>query len=223
MQGIQVKQERPKIGWRFYLISGIGVLLSVLLIAATIYFREDIQNAQGYGYAGVFVIGILCGVTVIPTPTQLLVFTMGAVLKPLYVGLVAGLGSAVGGITVYLTGAGIWKVWTKLRQGRRDSQYQPNPDENVLKQSKPSVWSKVQAFYNRLVNRIGKRGGNWVVFITSAMIFSPFYFAGLGAGSAHMGLLRFFLLSWAGRTVRYLIIAYAGYWGLQFILKWIGA
>lgn len=219
----QVEQEGPKRSWSSYIIGGTGILLGVLLIAAIILFQKEIQNAQAYGYAGVFVIGILCGVTVIPTPTQLLVFTMGAVLKPLYVGLVAGLGSAVGGITVYLTGAGMWKVWSKLRQGRRDSQYQPNQDENVLKQSKPSVWSKVQAFYNRLVNRLGKRGGDWVVFITSAMIFSPFYFAGLGAGSARMGLLRFFLLSWAGRTVRYLIIAYAGYWGLHAILKWIGA
>ena len=47
--------------------------------------------------------------------------------------------------------------------------------------------------------------------------------AGLAAGSLRMGLVKFFLISWAGKTVRFLYIAYAGYWGLQFILKWIGA
>ena len=222
MKVTQVEQDRPKRRWGSYIIGGTGILLGVLLLAAAIYFRKEIQTAQAYGYVGVFVIGILCGVTVIPTPTQLLVFTFGAVLNPLWVGLVAGFGSAVGGISVYLTGAGMWKVWSKLRQGR-NSQYRAISDENASEQNKPSVWSKVQTFYNRLVNRLGEKGGDWLVFITSAMIFSPFYFAGLGAGSARMGLLRFFLVSWAGRTVRYLIIAYAGYWGLNAILKWIGA
>jgi len=43
--------------------------------------------------------------------------------------------------------------------------------------------------------------------------------AGLAAGSLRMGLLRFFLISWAGKTVRYLYVAVAGYYGLEFILK----
>ncbi len=219
---MQIEQGRPKHRWLFYLLGGIGFLLSALLIVAAICFRKEIQSAQGYGYTGVFIIGVLCGISVIPTPTQLLIFTIGAVLNPLYVGLVAGFGAAIGGITVYLTGAGVWKIWSELRPSRQSFQSQPGSDENVTKQGKPRLWSKVQTFYNRLVNQLGRKGGSWFIFISSAMLISPFYFTGLAAGSLHLGLLRFFLLSWAGKTVRYLIIAFAGYGGLHFLLKWIG-
>ncbi len=198
-------------------------MLTVLFAVAIVYFWEEIQNARAYGYAGVFIVGVLCGVTIIPAPTLLLVFTMGGVLNPLYVGLVAGLGGAIGGITVYLTGAGMGTIWSKLQSRTKKLGYQPSSSHDSVRLGQPKFWAKGEALYNRLVNWVGGKGGSWTLFITSAMIISPFYFAGLAAGSLRMGLIRFFLISWAGKTVRYLIVAFAGYWGLQVILKWIGA
>ena len=219
----QIERERPKIGWRFYLISGLGVLLSVLLVAVAVYFREEIQYAQGYGYAGVFFAGILCGLTIIPAPTLLLVFTFGHILNPLYVGLVAGFGAAIGGVTVYLTGAGVQTIWSRLKNKEQAFQHRLGLGSDMTKPVQSQFWSKGEAFYNRLVKWVGGKGGSWLIFITSAMIISPFYFASLAAGSLRIGLLKFFLISWAGKTVRYLIIAFAGYWGLYFLLKWVGA
>lgn len=112
---MQVTQERQKRSWRVYLIISLGALLTILPVVAIVYFREEIKQAQGYGYMGVFFVGILSGVSIIPAPTQLLVFTFGSVLNPLYVGLVAGFGGAIGGITVYMTGASMETVWSKLR------------------------------------------------------------------------------------------------------------
>ena len=43
--------------------------------------------------------------------------------------------------------------------------------------------------------------------------------AGLAAGSMGMGLIKFFLISWAGKTVRYLYVAAAGYYGLEFVSR----
>ena len=218
----QVEQERPKRSWRFYLISGIGILLTILLVAVAVYFREEIRYVGGYGYVGVFFVGILCGMTIIPAPTLLLVFTFGNILNPLYVGLVAGLGGALGGITVYLTGAGVGTLWSRFRTKERAFEHRLGLNGDSRQQVQAQFWSKGEALYDRFVRWIGGRGGAWTLFIASAMIISPFYFAGLAAGSLRMGLLKFFLVTWAGKTVKYLVVAFAGYWGLRFLLPWIG-
>lgn len=234
MPSIEVVEDRPKRNWLTYLIMiGLVTLFIVVPIVAMVYFRDEIRQAQAYGYAGVFVVGLLCGITIIPAPTQLLIFTFGNILNPLfgfgpdyvgpvYVGVVAGLGSAIGGITVYLTGAGVQTIWSRLRNREQALQRRLGLVDDMNKQAQSRLWSKGKAFYDRLVKWLSGRGGAWVVFISSAIVISPFYPAGLAAGSLRMGLLRFFLISWAGKTVRYLYVAYAGYYGLQFVLKWFG-
>jgi len=219
----QTVQKRPERSRHFYILSGIGVLLSVLLVAAAFYFREELQHVQGYGYIGVFIIGVLCGVTIIPAPTLLMVFTLGSVWHPLYIGLVAGFGGAIGGITVYMTGAGMGTIWSMFRFKKQTSEHPPDQSKDMANPVQSRFWSRGESLYNRLTKWMGGSGGYWTLFISSALIVSPFYFAGIAAGSLRMGLLRFFLISWAGKTVRYLTVAYAGYWGLHFILKWIGA
>ncbi len=101
--------------WRRYFIIGIGILLTGLVVVALVYSWDKIQDAAGYGYAGAFVVSIMAGVTIIPAPALPVVFTLGNRLDPLYIGLVAGLGEALGGVTVYLTGAGGGTIWSKLR------------------------------------------------------------------------------------------------------------
>lgn len=231
MEGIQVEQQRPKRGYGFYLISSLSILLTVLLAVAVIYFWEEIQQAKGYSYAGAFLVSILGGITIIPVPSLLVIFALGHALKPafgpeyvgpVYVGLVSGFGEALGGITVYLTGAGAETIWSRLRSRQQSSVSQPDSGYNIARPVERKFWSKGKAFYNRLVGWAGGWGGSWVLFIASAMPLSPFYFAGVAAGSLRMGLVRFFLVSWAGKTIRGLIVAYAGYWGLYFLPQWMG-
>ncbi len=231
MEGIEAKQARPKRSWRLYLISSLSFLLTVLLAVAVVYFWEEMQEAKGYGYAGGFLVSILGGITVIPVPSLAVIFTLGRVLKPIfgpeyvgpvYVGLVSGLGEAIGGITVYLTGASAETIWSRLRSKEQTFERRLGLGDDVTRPVQSQFWSKGEAFYNRLVDWTGGRKGSWVVFIVSAMPISPFYFAGLAAGSLKMGLLRFFLVSWAGKTIKGLTIAFAGFWGLYFLPQWIG-
>ena len=222
----QVKQEPQKKEWYQYLLLSIGFLLTVLLILTVVYFWDEMRDVKSlayrYGYAGGFLVSILGGLTIIPIPSLLVIFTLGGVLNPVYVGLMSGLGEALGGITVYLTGAGGGAMWSKFRSDDQTVAKQPRPGYDIVTPVQSQFQSRGQALYNRLASSAGKRGGFWLVFAASAMIISPFYFAGLAAGTLHMGLKRFFLVSWAGKTVRGLIIAYAGYWGLYFLLQWLG-
>lgn len=201
--------DKPKEKLSYYLITIGGFIFTVLLVIFALYFRDEMGHIGGYGYIGVFAIGVLCGLTIIPLPTLLMVFTLGSLLNPAYVGLVAGLGGAIGGITVYLTGAGAETIWSRLRNGQQ------------ARERQPEVWSKGEALYNRLEKWMGGRAGPWVLFITSALIISPFYFAGLAAGTVRMGLLKFFLITWAGKTIKYLTISFAGFGGINILLRLI--
>ena len=183
---------------------------------------QDVKILARYGYPGGFVVSIFGGITIIPLPSLLVIFTLGGKLNPLYVGLVSGLGEAIGGITVYLTGASGGALWSKLRSRQQSLGEQPRRGYDIVTPVQSEFHSRGQTFYERLASSVGRRGSSWLVFVASAIIFSPFYFAGLAAGSLHMGLKRFFLLSWAGKTVKGLMVAYAGYWGLYFLSRWIG-
>jgi len=88
------------------MILRIFVLLIVIgVTVAIVYYRNRLQQFAAYGYPGVFVVSLLGNATVVlPAPSLAMVFAMGAVLKPVLVGLVAGVGEALGELTGY--GAG---------------------------------------------------------------------------------------------------------------------
>ena len=138
----QATQRKPRGDWRFYIISGLSFLLVVLLIAATIYFHEEIPKLGAYGYFGVFVVGVLCGVSILPAPTLVMVFTLGAVLNPLIVGLVAGFGGGIGGITVYLTGAGVETIWSRFRARGKAYEDEPGHSYDIVRPVESRVWSR---------------------------------------------------------------------------------
>ena len=218
----QIERGGWQKGWHFYLVCALSVLLSGVAIAAIVYFWEEIQESRGYGYASVFFMSILGGITVIPAPSLAVTFTLGRVLNPWYVGIMSGFGEAVGGITTYLTGAGMGSIWSRLQSREQNFESHLGLGYDVVKPVRLQFWSQGQAFYNRLVKWTGGRFGSLVVFLSSAMPLSPYYFAGLAAGSLRTGLVRFFLASLAGKTLRGLTIAFTGYYGIHLIQKWVG-
>jgi len=58
-----------------------------------------------YGYPGIFIISILANATILlPAPGIAVVFAMGSVFNPFFVGIVAGAGAAIGEISGYVAG-----------------------------------------------------------------------------------------------------------------------
>ncbi|MGB5932407.1 MAG: VTT domain-containing protein [Anaerolineae bacterium] len=83
----------------------LALLLAVTVTAVLFLFRQRIAESAGVGYFGVFVVTLLSSATVVlPVPGLAAVFAVGGILNPLRVGLIAGLGDALGELTGYVAG-----------------------------------------------------------------------------------------------------------------------
>ncbi|MEX2143493.1 MAG: VTT domain-containing protein [Anaerolineales bacterium] len=95
----------PRLGhwmpWRILaLVLVVGLSLAILLIP-----QDQIEALQGYGYPGIFLLSLAANATIIvPAPAILVVFALGAHLSPLWLGLAAGSGAALGELSGYLAG-----------------------------------------------------------------------------------------------------------------------
>ncbi len=114
-------------------------------------------------------------------------------LNPPLVGIVSGLGEAVGSIGIYLSGWGGQKAVQNLNH----------------------------KFVNRFVGWLRNRG-EIAVFLMSAIVNPLFYPFTALAGMLRFGLTKFFFLCWAGKSIKNTMIAYLGYFGLRSVLQWVG-
>jgi uncharacterized membrane protein YdjX (TVP38/TMEM64 family) len=80
----------------------IGISVYIFLIPET-----QLEKLAAYGFLGIFSISIISNATVlIPAPGLLIVFSLGARLNPLWVGVIAGIGAAIGELSGYMAGYG---------------------------------------------------------------------------------------------------------------------
>ncbi len=177
----------------FY-ISGLAIVITLLLSIVVVNYREYIVELQSYGYVGVFIISLFAGsIMVLPIPYVAVVFTLGGVLNPALVGVASGLGASVGAMTIYLAGYG---------------------GHSLFRNYNDAIYSRIEGWV--------RRRGSLAIFIMSA-VFNPFFIPmAITMGMLHFRLWKFFVLCWAGNTVKSLAIAYAGYLGLRSLLHLIG-
>ncbi len=104
--------------WRFEytlltLLIGVLTLLTTFAIGF-FYFSANIESLKSYGYAGLFLINIIGAASILlPSPAGATVVGGGALLEDflgvpafVWVGLVAGLGEAIGEFSGYAAGYG---------------------------------------------------------------------------------------------------------------------
>ncbi len=176
------------------LIGGISLAVTIALSLLIIQHRSYIEQIAEWGYFGCFFINVLSnGTFILPGFGIVFTFTLGGVLNPAIVGAVAGIGEAIGAIGAYLTGyAG----------------------KGLLRDSNSGL-------YLRFSNIIDRHGSKAIFFVSA--IVSPFFYPfAVFLGMVRFGWVRFFLVTWAGRTVKSMVLAYLGYYGLGSILQWLG-
>ena len=176
------------------LIGGISLAVTIALSLFIIQHRSYIDQIAEWGYFGCFFINVLSnGTFILPGFGIVFTFTLGGVLNPAIVGAVAGIGEAIGAIGAYLTGyAG----------------------KGLLRDSNSGL-------YLRFSNIIDRHGSKAIFFVSA--IVSPFFYPfAVFLGMLRFGWVRFFLVTWAGRTIKSMVLAYLGYYGLGSILQWLG-
>jgi hypothetical protein len=207
---VHIKDKLTKLGGAFrrweYLIGILGIVLTVLLAAAVVFFWEDVRTLEHYGYLGAFIISIFGGATILaPVPMTPVVFALGTVMRPsfapylgpVFVGAAAGLGESVGGLSIYMTGYGGGVALYNIEH------------------------DKIRATYLRMLRWV-ERKGSLTLFVLSAVLNPFFYPAALAAGALRFGMRRYFLICWGGKTIKGISVAAAGYWGLGGLLRMVG-
>jgi len=198
---------RPrKSGWRLILLSALLIIVIGVLAAV---FRDDlkhivqnIEQYEKYTYVIAFVVSFMAGATVIVyVPGVPVVFALGGIVHfPFVVGIVAGMGEALGGFTGYMVGRG-------------GESYLKEPGGGKIQRA-------FQKIYSRIDGWMGKRG--YVTVFLASAVFNPFYmFFGATAGATRMAPWRYYLASAAGKIVKATYVAYLGHWGMGYVLDWL--
>ena len=182
-----------------YFLGILGVVLTVGIVIVVACFWEFIRELEGYSYAGAFIISVIGGATIIiPVPMTPVVFALGGVMRYTWlVGLAAGLGEAVGALIIYMTGRGGSAPLAGLKPG------------------------KIQTIYLKLMKFMERRG-SLTIFILSAVINPFFYPVAITAGASRFDIRKYFLICLAGKIIKGMTVAYAGFWGLGSLLRWMG-
>jgi membrane protein YqaA with SNARE-associated domain len=120
-----IREVSGRTGWfrlEYAIVAGLVLLLSTYVIAYVV-FDVDLDRLRDWGYVGVFFIAMAGSATIVlPTPSSVAIFGGAVVLDPvlgipapLMVGLVAGLGDAIGEFSGY----GLGYAGTDLLRQRR--------------------------------------------------------------------------------------------------------
>jgi membrane protein YqaA with SNARE-associated domain len=171
----------------------ISTIVAVLVaVGAAFYFRDRIQELKQYGYAAIFLVGLVSNATLIlPVPGLVISSVMGGVFNPWIVGLVGGVGQALGELTGYMAGYS-GQTWI---------------DENPT--------------YNRMTQWM-QRYGILTIFVLALIPNPIFDLGGIAAGALRLPLWKFLASSIAGKVVKNIIFALGGYYGIEVLLRLFG-
>jgi uncharacterized membrane protein YdjX (TVP38/TMEM64 family) len=91
-----------------WLVNILRLLALAAVIGITIFIysiRERAEEFAAFGYPGMFLIALMANATVLlPAPGVAVIYAMGSIFNPLWIGLSAGAGGAIGELSGYLAG-----------------------------------------------------------------------------------------------------------------------
>lgn len=160
----------------------VEIAVALAVGAAVLILSERITEFAEFGYLGAFVISLLGSATIlVPVPGWAVVAALSKTLDPLLLGILAGVGSAIGELTAYLFGNGVAQLLLEKRK-RDFEKYCEMIRENDF----------------------------WAIFVLSFLPNPLFDVAGLAAGASKVHWARFLAFCALGRVLRFILFGYAG-------------
>ncbi|MFQ5826713.1 MAG: DedA family protein [Dehalococcoidia bacterium] len=170
-----------------------GALLFTVGASLSIFFLQDVLfdafNLDSLGYVGVFFFTLLGSATLfLPSGGGAAIILAGAVLNPIAVGFLAGIGGALGELTGYAVGY----------------------EGGAFLEKRANLYVRAKSWM--------ERRGSITIFVLSAVPNPVFDAAGLAAGGIRYPLRNFLFLVWAGKTLQGLAGASLGALGSDWII-----
>ena len=173
---------------------GLGIAIILLICVVSFWLALNpvwVQRFGRWGYVGAFVIILIASATIIlPAPGIVVIIAMSAALDPILLGIVAGVGSAIGELTGYAAGRG----GRALIPAERTRQVEQ-------------------------LTQLTQRYGVLVLGVLAALPFPLFDFAGIVAGALRMRVVRFLLAVAVGKSIKYIILILLGASPLQWLQR----
>ncbi|MBI4288178.1 MAG: VTT domain-containing protein [Chloroflexi bacterium] len=181
----------PKRGerWRWWHLAilvaiflGISVGIFYLLSFTEGFLKERLEGFAVYAYIIVFFVSLLSAATIfLPAPGIIVVLVAAAKWNPLWVGLIASLGGALGELTAYY--AGYW-------------------GSKVVVKKESRTYLKFEHW--------ARRYGMFAVMIFAAVPFMPFHIGGIAAGALRLPLWQYLVAMFLGKAVKTFAEIYGG-------------
>ena len=171
----------------------VAVLTVVVAITGAGYLlRDQLLILQDMGYVGAFLAGLLSSATIVlPMPGVVITFALGGALAS---PLLVGLAAGLGETLGELTG------------------YMAGHSGRAVVEDRVA--------YERVAAMI-RRYGPLVFFVFSAIPNPTFDVVGIAAGGARYPVGLFLIACWPGKTLKALVIAYAGAGLLPSLSEWV--
>ncbi len=150
-----------------------------------------------FGLLGVFLSTLIGSATIfLPLPSFAFVVIAGSFYNPFLVGIVAGIGSAIGELTGYAVGYGAVRI-----------KYKHKNRQNKVKHKN---WlSLLQTWFDR---KLG-----FLLIVVFAATPLPDDIIGIFCGAIRYDIRKFFAATLIGKLILFLALAYAGFYGMEFL------
>ena len=139
------------------------------------------------------IIGFLSSFTIfVPSPFFVLIFPLLQHFSPFWLGILFGIGSALGELTGYYTGFFSERIFLK----------------------------KYEKYLKLVEEKFNKYHPSFVIFIFAATP-SPFDAVGLFCGLVKYDIKDFLTFTALGKIIKYWVLAYVGYYGMSYLAPFI--
>jgi membrane protein YqaA with SNARE-associated domain len=135
---------------------------------------------------------------------MILTFTLGSLLNPLYIGLVAGVGNTIGNSFIYYTGHAGLKLFTDFSNSNSRVGRILN-SERIARIVNSKNWGELAVVF--------------LLFLYPNPASTPLI---LAMGAERFSFPKFLVTCWSAKTAQGLILAYLGHLGLRSLLHFFG-
>lgn len=183
LASLPLEDDPPVKPSQLRLVIAGAVILVIALVSLWLALNPEWVIAWGrWGYVGAFLISMFASATIVlPAPGIAVVIAMSSALDPVMLGIVAGLGSAIGELSGYAAGAG----------GRA-----------LVPEHQRSQVAKLHSLTHRY--------GALVLGALAAIPLPLFDFAGIVAGMLRINIAAFIVAVGIGKSIKYIVLILVG-------------